>query len=85
MAVNQQHTADVLQDGELQLPLYSFFITLKQNGFLVTPAQIVDSNAVIAEYAGKVNNEAELCNYLSPLFANNEEEQVLFTKLYNQH
>jgi len=85
LAVNQHHTAAGIVNGDLQLPLYDFFISLKLNGFLVTPAQIADSHLVIAQYAGLVANEADLCDYLSPLFANNEEEQVKFHEIFNQN
>ena len=65
------------------LPLYDFFIALKRNGFLVTPQQINDSNKIIAHYAGEVKNEEEFCFYLSPIFANNEDEQKKFKELFS--
>lgn len=68
-----------------QLPLYSFFVLLKQNGFSVTPRQITDSNKIISQYAPAVKNEDDLCDYLSPLFAQNENEQKQFRELFEHY
>src|SRR3954464_14512878 len=65
--------------------MYSFFIGLKQNGFLVTPKQIADSNRIISQFSGTVVNEAGLCNFLSPLFAQNEDEQKQFKEIFDAH
>jgi hypothetical protein len=67
------------------LPLQSFFLALKQNGFLVTPQQVVDANRIINEFADDLRNEEELCQYLSPLFAHNQEEQQQFEELFTAH
>jgi hypothetical protein len=67
------------------LPLQSFFLALKQNGFLVTPQQMVDANRIINEFANDLRNEEELCLYLSPLFARNEEEQQQFEEIFTAH
>ncbi|MDO9375266.1 MAG: hypothetical protein Q7T76_12655 [Ferruginibacter sp.] len=83
MADNLTHTESTIE-GNLQLPLQSFFLSLRQHGFKVTPAQIADSHAVIARYAAEVDNEASLGAYLSPLFANSEEEQIKFKELFEQ-
>ena len=64
------------------MPLYDFFITLKRNNFLVTPEQIIDANNIIDQYADTVKNEYELCNYLSPIFANCQEEQIQFKEIF---
>jgi hypothetical protein len=67
------------------LPLTIFFEALKKNGFPVTILQLSQANSLIIQYANQVKNETELCNYLSPLFASNEEEQVLFRQLFEKH
>ncbi len=72
-------------NGEGHLPLTAFFETLKKNGFSITISQVSQANALIIQYANQVKNETELCNYLSPLFASNEEEQTLFRQLFEKH
>jgi hypothetical protein len=71
-------------DGKNELPLNDFFALLRQNNFLVTPKQITDSHTLIQHYSALVKNERELCNYLSPIFANSQEEQVQFGELFEQ-
>ncbi|MGF2410723.1 hypothetical protein [Ferruginibacter sp.] len=72
-------------DGTATVPLGAFFAVLQQNGFSVTPAQIINANRVIIQYANWVKNEAQLCMYLSPLFASSEDEQILFEKLFKEN
>ncbi len=67
------------------MPLGDFFTELKSNNFLVTPAQIADSNKIINQYATAIVNEEELCSYLSPVFCNSPEEQVQFQQVFNRH
>lgn len=74
-----------LSGGKNTLPLYDFFIALKRNNFLVTPKQVTDSNSIISQYADFVKNEQELCNYLSPIFANSKEEQIQFKEIFEQY
>ncbi len=74
-----------MQSSGSGLPLQSFFLALKQNGFLVTPQQVVDANRIIGEFADDLRNEEELCLYLSPLFARNEEEQQQFEEIFRAH
>jgi CheY-like chemotaxis protein len=71
-------------DGISELPLNDFFTLLRQNNFLVTPRQITDSHTIIHHYSSLVQNERELCNYLSPIFANSQEEQLQFSELFEQ-
>jgi hypothetical protein len=80
-----ENSKNEIAAGRYPLPLYDFFIALKQNNFLVTPGQISDSNSIIAQYAATVNNEQELCNYLAPVFANSEEEQIQFREIFEQY
>jgi len=68
--------------GNPVLPLYDFFIALKQNDFSVSPRQIADCNRIINEYAPQVQNEEALCAYLSAVIANTREEQVQFKELF---
>jgi len=82
---NNGHIANEFAGGKAYLPLDDFFIALKQNGFLVTPKQVADSNLVILQYSGKVENEQKLCNYLSPIFANSQEEQIQFRQIFEQN
>ena len=70
--------------GKRILPLYDFYAALKQNNFLVTPQQIADANSIITEYASAVKNEQDLCNYLTPVFANSLEEQVQFRQIFDE-
>jgi uncharacterized ubiquitin-like protein YukD len=76
---------NTMEDDARELPLGPFFNVLKQNGFSVTPLQIINAQKLIMQYAGWVKNEAELCLYLSPLFAGSEDEQLLFKKLFDEH
>lgn len=85
MKGNSDHKAGTVTGGKAILPLNNFFIALKQNGFLVTPKQVADSNVIILHYSGTVKNEYELCYYLSPIFANNQEEQIQFREIFQQH
>ena len=85
MKDKQEHISIGYTNGEINLPLYNFFIVLKQNNFLVTPKQIIDSNSIIEEYSNTVKNEMELCQYLSPIFANSQEEQIQFKELFQQY
>jgi hypothetical protein len=82
---SKAHSLNNISGGNDPLPLYNFFSSLKQNNFLVTPKQITDSNSIIAEYAPRVTNESELCNYLSPIFANSPEEQVQFRQIFDEY
>jgi hypothetical protein len=82
---NTTDTAVVMHNGKKTLPLYNFFIALKHNNFLVTPGQIADSNIIIDAYSPLVKNEAELCPYLSPVFANSQEEQLQFKQIFDVH
>jgi len=66
------------------LPLHDFFVALKKNNFLVTPEQITDANRIISQYASAVKNEQELCHYLSPVFANSQEEQLQFREIFDE-
>ena len=68
----------------MALPLYDFFIALKQNNFLVTPQQITDANTIIAQYSDNVKDESELCDYLAPVFANSQEEQIRFRQIFDK-
>ncbi len=79
------NSSNQFSDGKLPLPLYDFFIALKRNNFLVTPKQVTDSNRLISQYSGVVKNEQELCNYLSPIFANSQEEQIQFKEIFEQY
>lgn len=72
-------------NGEENIPLQSFYAELKENGFPVTPLQIIHAQKVIIQYANWVKNEVELCQYLSPIFAGSEEEQHLFKKIFDKH
>jgi CheY-like chemotaxis protein len=81
----QEHISVEYTNGKINLPLYNFFIALRQNNFLVTPKQIIDSNSIIEEYSERVQNEMELCQYLSPIFANSHEEQIQFKELFEQY
>ena len=85
MKDNQEHISIDFTNGKINLPLYNFFIALKQNNFLVTPKQIADSNSIIDAYSESVQNEMELCHYLSPIFANSHEEQIQFKELFEQY
>lgn len=82
MPVNTTDTIPVDVKGKTSLPLQNFFIVLKQNGFLVTPEQIIDATRVISEYSHQVQNENQLQYFLSPIFARNEEEQLQFEELF---
>lgn len=84
MPANRADTVSHVQNG-ISLPLQAFFATLKQNGFLVTPEQIADANRLILFYAGRVGHEAELCRYLVPLFARDQEEQRRFEDIFRTH
>jgi preprotein translocase subunit SecG len=75
----------ITNSGNENLPLASFFADLKQNGFSVTPLQLINANRVILQYANWVKNEADLYMYLCPIFAGNEDEQVLFKTLFHKH
>lgn len=80
---NQQDTFLIdLRDGNARLPFHDFFTILKNNGFSVTTQQIIDTNRIIINYAAWVKNEEELCLYLMPIFAVDEDEQVLFKQLF---
>jgi CheY-like chemotaxis protein len=85
LQVSATHTAAIIYNGKIHLPLYDFFIALKRNGFLVTPGQIADSNTIIETYSTQVKNERELCRYLAPVFANSQEEQLQFTQIFDAH
>lgn len=85
MKDKQEHISIGYTNGKVYLPLYNFFIALKQNNFLVTPKQIIDSNSIIKEYSERIQNEMELCQYLSPIFANSQEEQIQFKELFQQY
>ncbi len=67
------------------LPLYDFFMSLQKNGFSVTPAQIKDTTLVIEKFAHTVQDEAALANYISPIFASSEEEQLQFHELFDRY
>ena len=84
MKENNTHISTDLSGRKMVLPLYDFFIALKQNNFLVTPQQITDANNIIAQYSGNVKDESELCNFLSPLFANSQEEQIQFRQIFDK-
>ncbi|MFN8254002.1 MAG: hypothetical protein U0V75_19160 [Ferruginibacter sp.] len=71
--------------SELLLPFEKFYGILKENGFPVTPLQVVHANKIIAQYASHVKNELQLCKYLTPVFSGNEDEQELFKKLFGRH
>jgi hypothetical protein len=81
---NNGHIPLIPADNNACLPLYDFFIALKRNNFLVTPLQIADANRIIDQYADNVQSETELCNYLAPVFANSEEEQIQFRQLFEE-
>lgn len=68
--------------GKGSIPLYDFYITLKRNNFLVTPEQIADANQIIKQYSHDVKDEAELCAYLTPIFAKSEDEQIHFKQIF---
>ncbi len=85
MKGNNGHITDEFAEGKEYLPLNDFYINLKQNGFLVTPKQVVDSNMLIQHYSAIVKNDHELCNYLSPIFANNQDEQIQFKQIFEQY
>ncbi len=85
MKDKQEHISIEDTNGKINLPLYNFFIALKQHNFLVTPKQIIDSNSIIEEYSEQVKNELELCQYLSPIFSNSQEEQIQFKELFEQY
>lgn len=80
-------TTNTTESGkaEIILPLFDFFTLLKENGFQVTPQQIRESNLVITHFAPGVRNEAELADYLVPIFADNQEEQKQFYELFHRH
>ncbi|MGC4101056.1 hypothetical protein [Ferruginibacter sp.] len=77
--------AETIADGNESLPLRSFFATLKENGFTVTPLQVIHAHKIIIQYANWVKNENELCMYLAPVFVTSEDEQELFKKLFTRH
>ncbi len=85
MKDKQEHISIEDTNGKINLPLYNFFIVLKQHNFLVTPKQIIDSNSIIEEYSEQVQNEMELYQYLSPIFSNSQEEQIQFKELFEQY
>ena len=85
MATKQTSINDTQYSGDSNLPLYDFFIELQQNGFSVTPNQISDASKLIDQFANEVTNESELASYLTPLFANNQEEQIQFNEIFNQY
>lgn len=74
----------ITDDNEI-LPLEPFFATLKENGFSVTPLQVIHAHKVVMQYAGWVNNENTLWMYLAPIFSGSEDEQLLFKKLFDKH
>jgi len=80
---NQKDTSD--QDTAAGLPFLDFLTLLKNNGFSVSTQQIIDAHKVIINYSGKLKNEKELCLYLLPVFTSNDDEQVLFTKLFHTY
>lgn len=82
MKENNGHIPLLTDDDKAHLPLYDFFIALKRNNFLVTPLQISDANRVIEKYGTTVQSETELCNYLAPVFANSQEEQIQFCQIF---
>lgn len=82
--INDTITGTVSPDDSM-LPLQGFYAVLKENGFSVTPQQIIHANSVILQYANWVKNEMELCLYLTPVFAGSEDEQALFKKLYCEY
>lgn len=82
MKDNSNDTSVTNGNGNPVLPLYDFFIVLKQNGFSVSPKQVADCNRVINAYAQQVQNEDELCAYLSAVMANSKEEQVQFREIF---
>ncbi|TMU57460.1 hypothetical protein [Flagellimonas algicola] len=84
MTENSGHIANATM-GKVHLPLYDFFLVLKQHNFLVTPQQITEANQVIKKYADKVKSEMELCNYLVPIFAKSQEEQHQFIELFEEY
>ncbi len=63
---NKIDNTDTYVYGNQNLPLYGFFLSLKQNGFLVTLQQIAECHKVIAQFSDKVESEHDLCNYLVP-------------------
>jgi PKD repeat protein len=80
----QDNITDGAFNGQGHLPFTVFFEALKKNGFSVTLTQISQANSLIIQYANQVKCETELCNYLSPVFASNEDEQVLFKRLFEK-
>ena len=74
-----------IYDGTELLPLDSFFEELKRKRFAVTPLQVIHTHKVIIEYSASVRNEKQLCQYLSPIFAGTEEEQILFKQVFAHH
>ena len=80
---NQQDT--LAEDAAAGLPFHDFLSLLKNNGFSVTSQQIIDAHKVIINYSNSLKNEQELCLYLLPIFTTNEDEQVLFKKLFQKH
>ena len=49
--------AAVITTEAAVLPLDFFYTVLKENGFAVTPLQIINANRVVLQYAGWVKNE----------------------------
>ena len=80
---NQKDT--LTEDATAGLPFHDFFVLLKNNGFSVTTQQIIDAHKVIINYSNSLKNEEELCLYLLPVFTGNEDEQVLFKKLFHKY
>lgn len=66
------------------LPLDDFFAALRNNGIGVTPAQIITANKIILQFGAIVPNEAAICDYLCPVFATNETEQIRFKEIFAQ-
>lgn len=82
---NQQDTLTENAKKEPVLPFAAFFSLLKNNGFSVTPQQVIDANRIINNYSDGLKNEEELCLYLSPIFAGDADEQVQFRQLFLKH
>lgn len=72
-------------NGITHWPFDSFYADLKKNGFSLTPTQIINANQVIIQYANWVKNENELRLFLTPVFASNEDEQILFKQIFDAH
>lgn len=85
MEGNPRHTEAGTGRAGDPLPLQGFYVSLQQNGFAVTPGQIFDANRIIAHYASGVRNELALCDYLCPIFARDEEEQIQFKEIFLSH